>query len=89
MDAVAARAPRIEVWGTGAASREFLFVEDCARAIVLATENYDKPEPVNLGAGREITIRELVRLIATERHRLPEKTLEIDSLTCVSRSRTM
>src|ERR1700687_2427610 len=64
MDAVAARAPRIEVWGTGAASREFLFVEDCARAIVLATENYDQPEPVNLGAGREITIRELVTLIA-------------------------
>jgi GDP-L-fucose synthase len=64
MDAVAARAPRIEVWGTGAASREFLFVEDCARAIVLATENYDKPEPVNLGAGREITIRELVTMIA-------------------------
>lgn len=64
MDAVATRAPRIEVWGTGAASREFLFVEDCARAIVLATENYDKPEPVNLGAGSEITIRELVTLIA-------------------------
>lgn len=64
MDAVAVRASRIEVWGTGAASREFLFVEDCARAIVLATENYDKPEPVNLGAGREITIRELVTLIA-------------------------
>jgi len=64
MDAVAAHASRIEVWGTGAASREFLFVEDCARAIVLATENYGKPEPVNLGAGREITIRELVTLIA-------------------------
>ena len=64
MDAVAARASRLEVWGTGAASREFLFVEDCARAIVLATENYNKPDPVNLGAGREITIRELVRLIA-------------------------
>jgi GDP-L-fucose synthase len=64
MDAVATRAPRIEVWGTGAASREFLFVEDCARAIVLATENYDQPEPVNLGAGREITIRDLVTLIA-------------------------
>jgi GDP-L-fucose synthase len=64
MDAVAARASRIEVWGTGAASREFLFVEDCARAIVLATENYDQADPVNLGAGREITIRELVTLIA-------------------------
>ena len=64
MDAVATRAPRIEVWGTGAASREFLFVEDCARAVVLATERFDKPDPVNLGAGREIKIRDLVVLIA-------------------------
>lgn len=64
LDAVASRANRIEVWGTGAASREFLYVEDCARAVVLATERYDKPEPVNLGAGREIKIRELVTLIA-------------------------
>jgi GDP-L-fucose synthase len=54
----------IEVWGTGAASREFLYVEDAAEAIVLATERYDGPEPVNLGVGREITIRELVELIA-------------------------
>src|SRR5216684_7097942 len=64
MDAVAARASRIEVWGTGAASREFLFVEDCARAVVLATQRYDKPEPVNVGAGTEITIRDLIALIA-------------------------
>ena len=64
MDAVAAHARRIEVWGTGSASREFLFVDDCARAIVLATERYDKAAPVNLGAGREIKIRELVALIA-------------------------
>jgi GDP-L-fucose synthase len=64
LDAVASRASRIEVWGTGAASREFLYVEDCARAVVLATKRYDKPEPVNLGAGREIKIRELVTLIA-------------------------
>jgi len=64
IDAVASRANRIEVWGTGAASREFLYVEDCARAVVLATERYDKPQPVNLGAGREIKIRELVTLIA-------------------------
>ena len=54
----------IEVWGTGAASREFLYVEDAAEGIALATERYDKPEPVNLGAGREITIRDLVRVIA-------------------------
>ena len=63
VDAVRSGAKRIEVWGTGSASREFLYVEDCARAIVLATERYDKPEPVNLGAGREITIRELVEMI--------------------------
>jgi GDP-L-fucose synthase len=54
----------IEVWGTGAASREFLFVEDCAEAIVLAAERYDEAEPVNLGVGQEIAIRDLVELIA-------------------------
>src|SRR6266481_3736893 len=64
LDAVATSAPRIEVWGTGNASREFLFVEDCARAVVLATQRYDKPEAVNLGAGKEIKIRDLVALIA-------------------------
>ena len=64
VDAVENGEERIEVWGTGAASREFLYVEDCARAIALATERYDKPEPVNLGAGREISIRELIGLIA-------------------------
>jgi GDP-L-fucose synthase len=64
LDAISTHSPRIEVWGTGAASREFLFVEDCAHAIVLATERYDKPDPVNLGAGREIKIRDLVNLIA-------------------------
>jgi len=54
----------IVVWGTGRASREFLYVEDAAEGIVLAAEAYDKPEPVNLGTGFEITIRELVDLIA-------------------------
>jgi GDP-L-fucose synthase len=54
----------IEVWGTGRASREFLYVEDAARGIVLASESYDGPEPVNLGAGFEILIRDLVELIA-------------------------
>jgi len=53
----------IEVWGTGSASREFLYVEDAAEGIVLATERYDGPDPVNLGVGREITIRALVDLI--------------------------
>jgi GDP-L-fucose synthase len=63
-DAVDQGARSIEVWGTGAASREFLYVDDCARAIVLATQRYDGAEPVNLGSGREISIRDLVHLIA-------------------------
>ena len=53
----------IEVWGTGNASREFLYVDDCAEGIVLATEKYDKPDPINLGAGREIKIKDLVETI--------------------------
>jgi GDP-L-fucose synthase len=53
----------IVVWGTGRASREFLYVEDAAEGIILAAEGYNKPDPVNLGAGREITIKELVNLI--------------------------
>lgn len=56
--------PYIEVWGTGSASREFLYVDDAAEAIALAAERYDDAEPVNLGVGLEITIRELVTLIA-------------------------
>jgi GDP-L-fucose synthase len=55
--------PHFEAWGTGSASREFLFVRDAAQAIVLAAELYDKPEPVNIGSGTEITIRELTCLI--------------------------
>jgi GDP-L-fucose synthase len=54
----------IEVWGTGKASREFLYAEDAAEAIILATEKYNKPDPVNIGAGFEITIKELAGLIA-------------------------
>lgn len=54
----------VDVWGTGSASREFLYVEDAARGIALATERFDGPEPINLGAGREVTIRELVETIA-------------------------
>jgi GDP-L-fucose synthase len=56
--------PSVTCWGTGSASREFLYVDDCARAIIAATEHYDRPEPVNIGVGKEITIRELVELIA-------------------------
>lgn len=55
----------VEVWGTGAASREFLYVEDAAKAIVLAAEKYNSSEPVNIGAGMEITIRELVGVISS------------------------
>ncbi|HUG71385.1 MAG TPA: GDP-mannose 4,6-dehydratase [Pirellulaceae bacterium] len=53
----------IDVWGSGSASREFLFVRDAARAIALATEHYNDPAPVNLGSGTEITIRTLVEMI--------------------------
>lgn len=62
-DALESGAEFIEVWGTGAASREFLYVDDAAEGIVLATERYDDPDPVNLGTGCEIAIRELVELI--------------------------
>ena len=64
VDAIETGADHIDVWGTGSASREFLYVDDAAEGIVLAAERYDGPEPVNLGVGREITIRELVALIA-------------------------
>jgi GDP-L-fucose synthase len=57
-------AAAVECWGTGGASREFLHVDDCAEAIVLATERYDGSDPVNVGAAREITIRELAHLIS-------------------------
>jgi GDP-L-fucose synthase len=53
----------IVVWGTGQATREFLYVEDAARGIILAAERYDKSEPVNLGAGFEISIKDLAELI--------------------------
>lgn len=55
--------PFVDVWGTGLASREFLYVDDAARGIILAAERYNKPGPVNLGAGMEISIRDLVDLI--------------------------
>jgi len=63
-DAVKQGKEEITVWGTGKATREFLFVEDAAQAILLATEKYDKADPVNLGAGFEISIKELAGLIA-------------------------
>jgi len=63
IDARESGAGEIEVWGTGNASREFLFVGDAAEGIALAADRYDGADPVNLGVGREITIRELVKLI--------------------------
>lgn len=63
VDAIDSGMDSITVWGTGKATREFLYVEDAARAIVLATERYNKSEPVNIGAGFEISIKELVDLI--------------------------
>jgi GDP-L-fucose synthase len=63
IDARDSGADHIEVWGTGSASREFLYVDDAANGIVLAAERYDGEEPVNLGVGQEITIRSLVELI--------------------------
>jgi len=53
----------VTVWGTGSASREFFYVEDAAKAIIKATLEYDEPEPVNLGFGKEITIKDLVELL--------------------------
>jgi GDP-L-fucose synthase len=64
VDAMEAGEPRVTVWGTGQATREFLYAEDAAEGIVLAAEHYDAPEPVNLGAGFEISIRDLAQLIA-------------------------
>jgi GDP-L-fucose synthase len=54
----------VVLWGDGSPTREFLYVEDCAEAIVLAAERYDEPGPVNVGSGEEISIRELAELVA-------------------------
>lgn len=55
----------VEVWGTGTATREFIHVEDCARAIIMAAQKYEKPEPVNIGTGKEVSIEVLVEMIRT------------------------
>src|SRR6202790_5329827 len=64
-EAKQARAAKIIAWGTGNATREFLYVEDAAEAIVLAADKYEKPEPVNLGSGEEIRVHELAELIGS------------------------
>ena len=56
--------PFVEVWGDGSASREFLYAGDCANAIALALENYNEPNPINIGTGTEITIKNLVLKIS-------------------------
>jgi len=53
----------VAIWGDSSPTREFLYVEDAAQGIVLATERYDKPEPVNLGSGEEISIKDLADFI--------------------------
>jgi GDP-L-fucose synthase len=63
VEAKRASAPSITAWGTGQATREFLYVEDAADGILLAAERYNKPQPVNLGAGEGISIRDLAELI--------------------------
>lgn len=63
IEAKQAGRPSIDVWGTGSASREFLYVEDAARAIVLAGQRYNKPDPVNIGSGQETTIKDLAQMI--------------------------
>ncbi len=63
IEAREAKAPSVTVWGTGKATREFCFVRDAAEGIVLATERYDGPLPINIGSGNEISIKDLVTLI--------------------------
>jgi GDP-L-fucose synthase len=58
------REPRVVLWGDGSPTREFLYVEDCARALILGAERYDGPEPINIGAGFEISMRELAERIS-------------------------
>ena len=64
IDAIEEGSDEIVVWGTGKPTREFLYVEDAAEGIILATERYNKPDPVNLGSGFEISVEELAKLIA-------------------------
>jgi GDP-L-fucose synthase len=64
VEAVETGAGHVDVWGTGSASREFLYVDDAAEGLVLAAERYDGADPVNLGTDEELPIRDLVKLIA-------------------------
>ena len=66
VEAVRSDASEVEIWGTGKATREFLYVNDCAEGILLAAERYDGADPVNLGAGFEISIKDLAEKIARQ-----------------------
>jgi GDP-L-fucose synthase len=66
LDAIEERRPSITLWGTGGATREFIYVEDAAEGIVIAAERYDGMQPVNIGSGEEISIRDLAELIKRE-----------------------
>jgi len=66
MEAREQRSPTVTLWGNGTPTREFLYVEDAATAIVLATERYDGEDPMNIGTGKEIPIKNLAELIAKE-----------------------
>jgi GDP-L-fucose synthase len=66
VDAIENGDKEVAVWGDGSARREFLYVEDAAEGIILATEQYNKSDPVNLGSAFEITIKDLIELIAKE-----------------------
>ena len=65
-DAVRDGAPAVTLWGDGSPTREFLYVGDAAQAVLLATERYDESDPVNIGSGQEISIKDLAKLIALE-----------------------
>ncbi len=62
-DAKISKKSEIELWGDGSPSRDFLYVDDAARAAILAAEKYEKSDPINIGSGREITIKELIELL--------------------------
>ena len=66
VEAKEARSPEIVLWGDGSPTREFLYVDDAAEGLLLATEQYNEDQPVNLGSGQEITIRELAEITAAE-----------------------
>ncbi len=72
-DAKVSRQSEIELWGDGSPSRDFLYVDDAARAAILAAEKYEKSDPINIGSGKEITIKELAELI--------KKLMNVENIT--------